>query len=151
MTKIIIEHKAKIVEGKIIPSNINRFRNDLSNLENQEVSIKIEKWVKRRTDAQNRALHLYLTLLSTDLNLKGFDMRAIIRKDINIDWSPISAKEYLWRPIQKTLFQKKSTTKLTTQEINEIYDNLNRVIIERTGGEVQIPFPSVEVLFNEDL
>jgi len=147
---MIIKHKAKIVEGKIIPYDLSRFKADLIGLNEKDVSIEISKWIKTRTDKQNRALHLYLTLLATELNLKGFDMKAIIRPEVNIDWSPISAKEYLWRPIQKTMFQKKSTTKLTSNEINEIYDNLNRAIIERTKGEVQIMWPCLDELFKED-
>ena len=148
MTKIITEHKATIRDGKIIPSNINRFRNDLSNLENQEVSIKVEKWINRRSNKQNRALHLYFTLLAEELNLAGYDMKKVIKQDVDISWSPISVKEYLWRPIQKTFLEKKSTTKLTTNEIDQIYEIVNRVISERTG--VHVPFPSIEVLFNEE-
>ena len=143
-------YKAVIKQGKIIPSDLSKFKQNLDTLNNKVVSIEIKKWIKTRSNKQNRALHLYLTLLATELNLKGFDMRAIIRDDVLIDWTSISAKEYLWRPIQKTMFQKKSTTQLTTADINEIYDNLNRVIIERTKGEVQIPFPCLDELFKED-
>jgi hypothetical protein len=93
-----------------------------------------------RTEAQNRALHLFFTQLADELNEKGFDMRTLIRQEVEISWTPYSIKEYLWKPLQKALTGKKSTTQLDKyQEINLIYDNLNRIIIDRTQGEVTPP------------
>lgn len=144
---MIIQHKCKIADGKIIPYDIFMFRQDLTLLNEKDTLITIDKYTKTRSKKQNRALHLYLTLLSTELNLKGFDMKKIIKTDIS--WTPYSAKENLWKPIQKAMFGKKSTVQLNTFEINEIYDNLNRTIIELTTGEVQIPFPCLDELFKE--
>lgn len=104
--------------------------------------------IKTRTPQQNRALHLYFTLLAEALNDAGFDMKKTIRKDIDISWTPISIKEYLWKPIQEALFKQKSTTRLKTKDIDKIYDILNKTIGERTGVTVQ--FPSIENLINED-
>jgi len=103
-----------------------------------------------RTDNQNKALHLFFTFLAEELNEKGFDMRTLIRQEVEISWTPYSIKEYLWRPLQKALLGKKSTTQLDKyQEINLIYDNLNRILIDRTQGEVEIPpFPSDDSLLN---
>lgn len=145
---IKVRHKCKISGGKIIPSDPNRFKQELSQYEGKEASITIEKWTKKRTDAQNRALHLYFTLLAESLNLAGYDMRKVIRPDVEISWSPISVKEYLWRPIQKEILGKKSTTQLTTEEIDKIYDQINRIIGERTG--VYVNFPNIEDLFLEE-
>ena len=102
--------------------------------------------MSQRTSQQNAALHLFFTQLSEELNEKGLDMRHLIRPEIELSWTPYNVKEYLWRPLQKALTGKKSTTKLDkTQEIDLIYDNLNRIITERTKGEVQFPpFPSIE-------
>jgi len=105
-----------------------------------------------RTLKQNSALHLWFTQLSEELNEKGFDMRKLIRQEVELSWTPYNVKEYLWRPFQKALFGHKSTTKLAkTEEIDKIYDNLNRVIIERTKGEADVPpFPNIDdVLYKE--
>ncbi|MEO0304705.1 MAG: hypothetical protein ABIM64_05535 [candidate division WOR-3 bacterium] len=109
--------------------------------------IEIESVINRRTLQQNAALHLLFTQLAEKLNEKGFDMRKIIRKDVEISWTPHSVKEYLWKPLQKVITGKKSTTKLDKiGEIDTIYDNLNRILIERTKGEVELPpFPSIDV------
>lgn len=71
-------------------------------------------------------------------------MREVIRKEVDIPWTPYSIKEYIWKPIQKAKLGKKSTTKLTTKEIDQIYDTVNRVIGERTG--VYVAFPSLEMM-----
>jgi len=99
---------------------------------------------RRRTSKQNRALHLYFTLLAEALNDSGFDMKKTIRKEIDINWNDYNIKEFLWRPIQLELTGQKSTTRLKTGEIDDIYDVVNRVIGERTG--VFVPFPSMEEL-----
>jgi hypothetical protein len=102
----------------------------------------------QRTLAQNNALHLLFTQLAEELNEKGLDMRQLIREEVDISWTPYSVKEYLWRPLQKIITGKRSTTKLSkTQEIDTIYKNLNRILIERTKGEVCLPpFPSIDSL-----
>ena len=102
---------------------------------------------KLRTIQQNKALHLYFTHLAQELNDAGYDMKKVIKVDI--PWNPYNIKEFLWRPIQRAMFGKISTTKLTTQDINKIYDTLNRTISQRTG--VHIPFPSIEYLMTEDI
>lgn len=95
---------------------------------------------KRRSSKQNRALHLYFTLLATALNDAGFDMKKTIKGEIDINWNPYNVKEYLWRPLQKALTGKKSSKDIKTGDIDKIYDVLNRTIGERTG--VHVPFPS---------
>jgi hypothetical protein len=99
-----------------------------------------------RTLKQNSALHLFFTLLADELNEKHFDMRHLIRREVELSWTPYSVKEYLWRPLQKALLGKKSTTQLDKiKDIDIIYDHLNRIITERTNGEVDFPaFPSIE-------
>lgn len=97
-----------------------------------------------RTAKQNNALHLYFTLLAQALNEAGYDMKKTIRNEIDIPWNPYSVKEYLWRPVQEAQLGKRSTTKLKKQEIDQIYDTINRAIGERTG--VHVEFPSLESL-----
>ena len=142
-----MEHKAKIEKGQIVPVKLGRFQEDLNQFEGKFVELKIEKLKKTRTSQQNRALHLWFTQLAKALNDSGWDMRKLIREKIDISWSGISVKEYLWKPIQEIHLKKKSTTQLTTQEIDLIYDQVNRIIGERTS--VFVPFPSIDTLFEE--
>ena len=110
-----------------------------------EVEIKITEIRQKRTLAQNNALHLYFTQLATALNDAGFDMKKTIKEGIDIPWTAMTIKEYIWRPVMETYLHKSSTTELNKQEdIDNIYDIINRTIAERTG--VTVPFPSLDTL-----
>lgn len=102
----------------------------------------------KRTEIQNRALWLLFTELADELNSKGLDMRTLIREKIELSWTPYTVNEYLWKPLLKVLTGKKSTTQMEkTKDIDLVYKNLNRILIERTRGEVSLPpFPSIEEL-----
>ena len=105
-----------------------------------------------RTIPQSNSIHLFCDQLANVLNEAGLDMRTFIREDIDISWTGYNVKEYIWKPLQKLLTGKKSTTLLDRSgEINLIWDNLNRLIIEKTKGNVQVPpFPSIDRMIDED-
>ncbi|HEY5918596.1 MAG TPA: hypothetical protein VIU13_14365 [Chryseolinea sp.] len=100
-----------------------------------------EKKETQRTNQQNRALHLYFTLVATALNDAGLDMRTLLKPEIEIPWSGEAVKNYLWRPIMRIQLQKQSTTEMTTRDIDLIYDTLNRHLAKVGISE---PFPSLE-------
>ena len=97
---------------------------------------------RKRTDQQNKALHVWYSLIAEELNNAGYDIRKTIRDGVEIPWSSVSVKEYLWRPVQEAYLKKHSTTELKTTDIDKIFDIINRHIGERTG--VHVPFPNVE-------
>lgn len=119
--------------------DLKDFEKHIKSLDHEFV-VEVKKDTKIRTAKQNSALHLYFSMLANELNDAGYDMRKLIRDEIDIPWSGSSIKEYLWKPIQKVMLKKKTTTKLTTEEIDKIYDVINKHVSERTG--VSIPFPS---------
>lgn len=94
-----------------------------------------------RTLPQNSALHLGLTMIATILNESGLDMRKVLKPHVDIPWTPQSVKEHLWRPIQKVMTGKSSTTQLDKIEPGEIWDVIMRHLGEKHGVEY-IPFPS---------
>lgn len=98
---------------------------------------------KQRTIQQNRALHLYFQFLADELNNAGLDMRKTLKPHVEIAWSKDTVKEYLWRPIQKIQLVKKSTTQLSTTDIDKVFDTLN-MFMARKG--IHVPFPSVDAL-----
>lgn len=100
---------------------------------------------KQRTITQNKSLHLYFTQLAEVLNDAGLDMRVILKPEVEIPWTSENVKNHLWRPIQRAYLQKESTTELTTQDIDKIYDIFNRHI-SKFG--VFVEFPSIETLEN---
>lgn len=100
-----------------------------------------------RTIRQNRAIHLLFDMLAKELNENGLDMRRTLRPSIDIPWTGESVKEYLWRPVQQAQVNKKSTTELTTKEIDEVFDTINRHLGTKFG--IYVPFPSIETLLEE--
>lgn len=103
-----------------------------------------EKTYPQRTRQQNKALHVLFNLLASELNQAGLDMRKTLKDEIDIPWSGPSVKEYLWRPIQTAQLNKKSTTEMTTVEIDRVFDTINKHLGEKFGLHVR--FPSVEEL-----
>ena len=95
---------------------------------------------KQRTGTQNNAMHLYFTQLAKALNDAGYTVAMVLKKPLNISWSGGLVKELLWRQVQDAIVDKDSTAELERQECSQIYDEVNRAVVERTG--VSIPFPS---------
>tara|TARA_R110000737_G_scaffold255124_1_gene264312 strand:- start:132 stop:548 length:417 start_codon:yes stop_codon:yes gene_type:complete len=95
--------------------------------------------VQTRTARQNRALHVYLRLLGEALNEAGLDQRAVLKSNFPIPWSTESAKQNLFSPIMKAMFDIDSTTKLERIQVSQVYDVLNRSLSEKYG--ISIPFP----------
>lgn len=106
-----------------------------------------EESVSRRTPQQNKALHKYFSLLATELNTAGLDQRKVLKETIDIPWTSESIKEHIWRPIQEAQLNKKSTTELTTKEIDAVFDTITRHIGEKFG--IYVPFPSIDEVLNE--
>ena len=109
--------------------------------------------MSKRTEQQNKALHLYFTQIAEALNHEGFDVRIILQviaeKGVDMMWSPALVKELLWRRIQKKYLDKHSTIELDSlQEIDRIYDMLNKFLSENFF--VSVPFPSIETLIEKE-
>ena len=102
---------------------------------------------KQRTLTQNNALHLMFEHLAQELNEAGFDMKKTLKPEIDIPWSKETVKEFIWRPIQTAQLRKKSTTELTTKEIDEVFNTLTRHLGQKLG--IEIMFPSIETLMLE--
>ena len=98
----------------------------------------------KRTEQQNKSIHLYLTWISEALNSAGFSVEEVLKNyTMELSWTPELAKEIIWRTAQKRMYGKKSTTELlkTSGEINQIHDVINRFLSERLKIEF-IPFPT---------
>lgn len=85
---------------------------------------------KQRTLTQNAALHLFCQQLADVLNEGGFDFRAFVEEGYPVPFNADLVKEYLWRPVQKAITGKESTTKPETHEYAIIYDALNVKLAE---------------------
>lgn len=98
------------------------------------------KQTELMTGRQQRSLHLWFSLLATELNAGGYSVQLVLKEKMDLDWDAAMVKDLLWRPAQKALVRKESTTKLTkTKEIDLIFDHLNRHIGEKFS--VHVPWP----------
>lgn len=101
---------------------------------------------KKRTPAQNRAIHVLFNNLADQLNEAGLDMVAVMKHGVEIPWTGDLVKENLWKPLQQAMLQKKSTTQLTTKDIDKVFETLNRHLAEKLN--IAIEFPSIETIIN---
>lgn len=93
-----------------------------------------------RTEQQSKALHLYFDLLAKELNAAGYSVQLFLKQTVDLDFDKNKVKELIWRPLQKALVDKQSTTELDkTTEIDYIYDHLNRHLAEKFGIHIEFP------------
>ena len=98
----------------------------------------------QRTTQQNKALHLDFDLIATALNEAGFGMKAVFEvKNQEVNWCASTVKEALWRPLQLAMYDKKSTTELTTGEVSKVHDQLMKALGESLGFPY-VHFPDEE-------
>lgn len=98
-----------------------------------------------RTSRQSKALHTYFELVARELNEKRLSQRMLLDrlKSIDVPNSKESIKD-LWRAVQMRYIGKKSTTNLTGEDIDKIYDALNKALAERL--EIHVPFPDLSII-----
>lgn len=133
MTKEEHKHLTEIVNGNAweVRSALIKFLKTATVLEEPKTP---------RTGKQNNTIHGFCDRLAEALNLAGKDMRVVIKPDYFIPWTTDSVKEYIWRPIQIAMYNKKSTKELKkTGEIDNIHKVIMREIGEKHGIDY-IPF-----------
>ena len=88
------------------------------------------KPVFKRTAKQNAALHSTLRRLGDKLNEAGLDCKKVLKPEIDIPWTLDLVKDQLFNPIAQAMFHK-SSSELTTVEMTEVYEVLNRHMGEK--------------------
>lgn len=95
---------------------------------------------KPRTFTQNNALHLWYELVAEAFNEAGYTVQLVLSKKMDMDWTKDSVKELLWRPAQQAILGKKSTTELNKlEDIDKVFEHLNRHLGEKFGIFVDFP------------
>lgn len=96
----------------------------------------------KRTCQQNKAIHKYLTMLADALNDAGLDIQHTLSKPLDLPWNEHTAKELIWRQVQRAATGKESTTELDSREVDEVYRVIDRHMAQTHG--ISVPFPSDE-------
>ena len=94
---------------------------------------------KQRTKLQNRSIHKLFRMLSEMLNEKGLDARIILKPTYEIWWTPEMIKRDLWKPLQKAMLSKESTTELSTNEVSKVFVQLMEILGKNHGAEAEFP------------
>ena len=93
----------------------------------------------KRTIKQNKALHKFFQEVSAELNNQGVDVRVMV-KNLRVDSTPEMVKD-IFRAIGKEKYGINSTTELTTRQVNDCFDEFNRML---AAEDIYIPFPSYQ-------
>jgi len=110
---------------------------------NGEYEIEIKKLPKTRTSKMNRALHLYCDNVANELNEQGQTVKMVLEQsEIEREWDKESVKSLLWKPIQKAVHGKESTSECTTSEYKKPYKYLSHYLATYFG--ITLPFPNLK-------
>jgi len=119
------------------------FLKEMGRLYDQHRFLRIDiKTGKQRSGQQNRALHQWCGWVADALNERGLDFRQSLRQDVDVPWNRDLVKDYMWRVVQVAVTGKESTTQPHKDEYPQIYDVLNRHLIERFN--IHVPWPTKE-------
>ena len=130
----------RITNCELVPDNKRDFGLYLEKNNNKKVHGTFKRETGIRTTDQNSALHLYCTHVSDALNDAGETVQHVLQQKMDVEWNMKKVKELLWRDAQKTITGKESTKDLDkVEDINKIYDHLNRHLSEKFF--IHVPFP----------
>ena len=105
---------------------------------NQDKGIIYEIIPLTRTGKQNDAIHAYCREVASIMAAHGMDMKSVIKEGVPIEPTMYLIKDYMWRPIQKAVTGVESTRKISPLEVNEIYEVLSRLLVEKYS--IDVPF-----------
>lgn len=101
--------------------------------------------VKQRSLKQNSSAHLWFTHVADELNSAGMDMQVVLSKRLGIMWTPEAVKECLFKVLAKAMYNKDSTTKLTTKEFSKVTEQLQAVLAKDYGVNVDVPSVETQI------
>jgi len=111
--------------------------------------IEVKELSKKRTLSQNSALHKYFDLIAKQFQELGLTynyMNQFTGHTIELAYTSNLVKDFIWRPIQQTLFNIESTTEIDTNQINQIIEVLT---LHFGKHGIKIDFPSWQTWMNE--
>jgi len=84
-----------------------------------------------RTNQQNKGIHAYCGEVARQMEARGLDMKTVLKEGVPIAPTKELIKEYMWKPIQKALTGKESTTAINKKQVNEVYEYLSKLLAEK--------------------
>ena len=97
----------------------------------------------KRTTLQNKAMQKYWRIICKLLNDSGWTKKKYYEvKEVDIDWTPDSVGDDIWRGIQEAMYGHRSTSRLEPYQVSEVYKTMARHLSNTCGGEVSAEFPN---------
>jgi hypothetical protein len=100
--------------------------------------------LKNRTSQQNKSLHLFFAWIANMYNEVGHTYENPL--GIQTIWTAAMVKELIWRPLQISLFNVQSTTKLDSKQLILIADTIIDYYAEQGFN---IEFPNMQSFLNK--
>jgi hypothetical protein len=98
----------------------------------------------KRTGKQNNSLHEFFEHIANACNDSGHEMEVsspMLSNSITVQWTKESIKEYIWRPVQVSMYpDTHSTEDLKTIELMKVTEQLQHFLVRDFG--LNIDFPS---------
>jgi len=126
--------------GQLVPYN-DKAKKALEKMDDEVVYEVDIKNLDMRTIKQNAAMHKWFTMLAEELNRRDLPVVKFLK--VEVDWTPEAVKELLWKPVQKAMLNKGSTTALEKSDIDKVYETLNAALYHK--HRISIPFPKKEM------
>jgi hypothetical protein len=98
-----------------------------------------ERLVNRRTTSQNNAIHKWFSLIANEARNNGETAGMLLKRPAELPITETMLKD-CYKQIAMRMYEKDSTTKLSTIEMQAVNSVFERVIAERLN--ISIPFPS---------
>jgi len=126
-------------------TDLYKFQVAVQNLISKEAEVELKEKTLTRTLRQNRAIHLYCSMVADELSGMGLMhvYTGLKGVELEIRYTQPLVKEIIWKPIQNALFGKESTTDLTTVEVGQVAEHIE-MFFAKQG--IDLPFPSIESL-----
>ena len=105
----------------------------------------------RRTSRQARALHLLFERIADCLFAYGLNLSVncdVFKQPLERAWKAEDVKTLIWHPVMQALTDKKSTTELTGEEIDDIYGAIQERFFLK---DITLPeFPRENIIYGRD-
>ena len=102
---------------------------------------------KQRSPTQNKCVHLYCEQVADELNRNGITCQMFFDPGYEVPWSMVTVKNNVWRPLQKAICGKVSTTEPLKTDYNVIYEHVNRKL---SDYGIHVPWPSKDTINKKD-
>jgi len=87
----------------------------------------------QRTLTQNACIRVFDRLLADELNAKGYTVKLVLdrmKTGAEVEWTPSSVHELLWKVMQKGVTGQASSTELDTVQPSDIHKTLMAWMVE---------------------